>query len=68
MSDFECGVARVAYVLICCFLYLLPSAIACNKKHSNAVLIIFFNVCLSWTFVCWILAAFWALEDDEAPF
>jgi hypothetical protein len=41
-------------------LYLIPSIIACRRKHNNAVPIILLNAVLGWTLIGWFAALIWA--------
>lgn len=41
-------------------LYLIPSIIACYRRHNNAVPIILLNAVLGWTLIGWLGALIWA--------
>ena len=53
-------------VLLGLFLYFLPSIIAANRGHHNALAIFALNLFLGWSFLGWVLAFVWACTRVEA--
>ncbi len=44
--------------------YLIPAAVAWNRKHNNRNAIITLNVLLGWTVIGWAGALVWAMTKD----
>lgn len=44
-------------------IYILPSMIAWNRKHSNGIFVL--NLFLGWTFIGWIGALIWAVSSEK---
>jgi len=53
-----------AALVVCLFLYFLPTIIARHK--ANALAIFVFNVFFGWTIIGWIAALIWACTKDSA--
>jgi uncharacterized membrane protein YqaE (UPF0057 family) len=47
--------------------YILPSIVACVRRHKNESAIIVLNLFLGWTFVGWVAALVWAVSYIERP-
>ncbi|MDF9787924.1 ABC-type sugar transport system permease subunit [Polynucleobacter sphagniphilus] len=45
--------------------YLLPFAIAFNKKRANTGAIFVLNLFLGWSFVGWVIALVWAIKEER---
>jgi hypothetical protein len=45
-------------------IYLLPTAIALNRKHNNAAPIIVINILCGWFFIGWVVSFAWSLTDN----
>lgn len=55
-------------LIICLFIYFIPSWVGSHKKNSTAIFIL--NLFLGWTFIGWVVALIWATmkqEGDEEP-
>jgi Superinfection immunity protein len=48
-------------------LYFLPWIIALVRSKRDTVAIFLLNLCLGWTFICWIVALVWAVKADPPP-
>lgn len=59
--DFFKGIIMLLFGLA---IYLLPSAVALNRKHNNRSAIITLNILLGWTFLGWAGALVWAMTKD----
>lgn len=46
------------------FMYFLPSFIAFNRKNPSAPGIFILNLVFGWTFLGWIVALIWALNES----
>lgn len=46
-------------------MYILPTLIANQRNHHNALAIAALNLLLGWTFVGWALALVWALTEPK---
>ncbi|MCD7785618.1 MAG: superinfection immunity protein [Oscillospiraceae bacterium] len=44
-------------------LYFLPTILAVRKDHSSKTIIILINVFLGWSFLGWVAALVWSLDD-----
>lgn len=56
--------------VVCLGLYLIPTFIAMQRKHTAAGVIFCINFFLGWTFIGWLVAVVWAASgrteaDDE---
>jgi len=45
--------------------YLLPFAIAFNKKRANSGAIFALNLFLVWSLIGWVVALVWAMKDER---
>ncbi|WP_251373165.1 superinfection immunity protein [Polynucleobacter ibericus] len=45
--------------------YLLPFAIAFNKKRANSGAIFALNLFLGWSLIGWVVALVWAIKDEQ---
>jgi hypothetical protein len=45
--------------------YLLPFAIAFNKKRANTGAIFVLNLFLGWSFVGWVIDLVWAIKEER---
>ena len=54
-----------ATAIIILFLYFLPSLIAANRKHLNAMAIFVLNLFLGWTLLGWVGALVWACTAQQ---
>jgi len=45
--------------------YLLPFAIAFNKKRANSGAIFALNLFLGWSLIGWVVALIWAMKDEQ---
>jgi ABC-type sugar transport system permease subunit len=45
--------------------YLLPFAIAFNKKRANTGAIFALNLFLGWSLIGWVVALVWALKEER---
>ena len=56
------NIIEVALLTVCvAVIYLLPTLIAINRGHKNAVVIGVMNVCLGFTGLFWFIAFLWSL-------
>jgi len=51
-------------VIVCIFVYFLPSIIGWNKKQSSGIIIL--NLFLGWTFIGWVGALIWSVSSEKA--
>ena len=51
------------FVLLSLFLYFLPAYLARNKPDFTSILIL--NILAGWTFIGWIIALIWALQNHK---
>lgn len=52
----------ILLVLVCGFVYFIPSMLGKRKKNFGAILIL--NIFTGWTFVGWVAALVWAATTD----
>lgn len=52
-------------VLVAGSLYLLPTIIAMNRRHRNALAIFVLDVFLGWTFIGWVVALVWSFTTTS---
>ena len=68
---FGIGVLKVVILavgfIVGLFIYLLPSVMASNKKHSKIPVIVFLNIFLGWTLLVWVACLIWANIDGASP-
>jgi Superinfection immunity protein len=48
-------------------MYFMPTMIAANRHHHNALAISALNLLLGWTFLGWVIALVWACTRTETP-
>jgi len=51
-------------IIICTLFYLLPFAIAFNKRRANTGAIFALNFFLGWSLLGWVAALVWALKEE----
>lgn len=52
------------WFLLLVAIYMAPTLIAANRKHTNLVSIFAINLWLGWTFVGWVVALAWSASAD----
>ncbi len=57
------SVFLICIIIICVFIYFLPSFIARKKRHAN--LIFLFNIFFGWTCLGWVASLIWALCETD---
>ncbi len=61
------GVLTVVIIgITALIIYLIPTFIACKRKHTNKVAIILINILLGWTFIGWVGCLIWACIDNKS--
>lgn len=58
---------NACYLLLGVALYLLPTIIACIRKHPSKRSIFFINLFFGWSVIGWILVAIWCRSSVKAP-
>lgn len=51
-------------IIIGFVIYFIPTVVASLRRHRSVMAIAFLNVLAGWTFVGWILAMIWSLENS----
>ena len=59
---FFLGLIGLTLIIIGLCLYFLPTIIAFNRKHQNAIVILIINFLFGWTFLGWIISIAWSLS------
>ena len=54
----------IGMLLVGPVVYLVPAAVAWNRKHNNRAAIITLNILLGWTVIGWVGALVWAMTKD----
>jgi hypothetical protein len=54
------------YLLLGLAVYLLPSILACMRKHPNKRSILVTNIMIGWSVIGWILALIWSYSTAES--
>jgi TM2 domain-containing membrane protein YozV len=55
-------VVAVFIILICLFIYFLPSLIGKSKRNAGAIFAL--NLLLGWTLIGWVVSLVWALTVE----
>jgi len=63
MTDIVTG---ILIIIITALIYFIPSIIATNSNHKNALGIVILNLLLGWTILGWVGALIWSVikKDD----
>lgn len=60
---FTAGILPLAFVIVGTLTYFLPSFVARNGKHPNAIF--YANLLLGWTGIGWVGVLIWAIVEHE---
>ena len=61
----ENGAVSSGFIMAVTGIYLVPAAVADERKHRDKLAIVVFNLLLGWTFVGWVAALVWALTNQK---
>jgi hypothetical protein len=52
-------------MIVLFLLYFIPSMVAVNRKHNNALAIFLTNLFFGWTILGWVIALIWASTNNR---
>ena len=58
------GIMTAIIVIVGIVIYLIPTFVACKRKHTYKVAIILLNIFLGWTFIGWVGCLVWDFIDN----
>ena len=59
------GIITAIIIIVGIAIYLIPTFVACKRKHTYKVAIILLNIFLGWTFIGWFGTLVWAFIDND---
>ncbi len=68
MDDVTKAIIIIIGLMVLIPLYLLPTMLACKRKHHNKTAIILLNILLGWSFLGWVLSLVWSVTSTGAQY
>ena len=56
-------ISAALIVIVCLFIYFLPSIIGYRHRNANSITLL--NFFLGWTLIGWVVALVWAVSNDK---